>query len=1457
MPLGNVASALVLTLSTFSCTHDVTNPPPTGSESSAVKPAAADPSTPPASEDITFNLVYPAGYNIGQVAVGASGSLSLGSNDVILGADGKPGTVTSAGTGATSLSPSVQAGDVVSVPDISISPKDTVTSARSAGKVSVGSNAKVGTVQQQAALTPLVQRTVTVHPPSGPSTDVDVSKKSPVTLAAGRYGQVTVGPDATLKLSAGTYLFDSFSVGPKSIVDLDTRDGTVNVYVNQSADWKGALAGDASRFVFGYLGTGTVHLTGMFRGTALAPNGGLKIELEGASNEGTFYGKDVTVGPNITIKKLGTPFLIGELKVGKTDLCVGEQTEVSLATTGAPGTTTRIMGTPGDHQFVQFANAPGNRLVYATVETADGKVDFVQIPVTVRACPEEKPTVAMHFWGDGGNPNGVEFMVRRHDEKGHEAPVAQPATFTWDFGDGTKTTTTTPLVTHNYSDAVDALKEYNYFTVSVSVTNSQGTMITKKVVPVWSLYAKNRSKGIIQPPSTVSFSLSNYAVQVKNHEPTPIAITAARTDFIPCDTNQDVQPQPVQAMNVAVPASATGTVNVAPPATIPDEVCALGIHLMGTAPSGTVYSDSYVRIKENPQLQQQVTDPDTIALLNEASAVTQDPNQFDGQELRTLVAAGKLAALPPAMPPPASWNGASAVPAKAAAATIVPMAETVASTTPKAGDTCTPGDVSHTPGLVCQPTPDWVAEFGQFVNASKGYIVMDHGCGKIGKLLGAINQHYSHTVIMAQNRVGVRHSTASEDRASASLDYSKLRLDGDVLRYGYPGTAGKDTYTVNQIVTEYYVTDPNGKDRWRMGSEITPNVVTCSDENLAVPTLVVRPPPDAPADLQKAVASMADPKDGALFTTQGHYRFFMYTHADKASLYPGEGWATETGADATVCSLFALDAASRTQFAGQSLRLRPSFQGVSDGMQSYTIDQRLAAAKQLYANTSNSVADECELKAEGGGGLLGGLIGGLIGGPAVGIAAIGVLGGKTVCDHAEDNIANQLTNCFAFDACADTSDTWKSPNPGTGIAVSPDNILDWDVPSTQKGGDGTYNGTYGYNEPLAYLPAMFRHRYAWTRNTGTGAMSVHVVNENGDAFPGADIFLDMAMQGATDAYGNLNFPVLATGKYIVEAQYNPCEHDKKEPLEDSTPPSVPLYQLQACPDSGDLPQDGCYVKTPRACPGNYSTGDCKIQNSDGGVETLCGCYPKPTCNTLIRGSVPTEVKVDQTTPVTIRLCSNGTGACPQLCNTDLDCDNTQACNSNGKCSPIHQVVQISVPEIDGLVHDSCDALPKDLGVSFTVECDPQSEENMTDWICDDKHLDFCRDPITGGHAYADVDLHDNGHCNYMKFSFVCTMDEETGGVKVGADVRLLKGCGAEAEDEGNSVQWRALVVPATRDNPNPAPLVCRGETETTQGTCEDYLWFFTWHDEDNPFTCHANNAAFYKGGISYRSLPRP
>ena len=166
---------------------------------------------------------------------------------------------------------------------------------------------------------------------------------------------------------------------------------------------------------------------------------------------------------------------------------------------------------------------------------------------------------------------------------------------------------------------------------------------------------------------------------------------------------------------------------------------------------------------------------------------------------------------------------------------------------------------------------------------------MDHGCGNIGKLLAAVNQLYSHTSTMVTNRTEVRHSTASPDRMNSNVDLVGERLDPDILQFGYPGTAGADqTYTIDQMVNEYFVTDPidSGK-TWRMGGELSPNPSICANDTTAVQPVVVRPAPDAPANILQAVASVADHTG-----INSHYRFFNYSRADE--LLPGDSWARGT-----------------------------------------------------------------------------------------------------------------------------------------------------------------------------------------------------------------------------------------------------------------------------------------------------------------------------------------------------------------------------------------------------------------------------------------------------------------------------------------------------------------------------------------------------------------------------------
>jgi len=1094
----------------------------------------------------SFDLLFPSGYGLSQVTVGASQDVSLGPGVKVEAIDGSPGNVTNSGTGPFGIGPNAAAGNLVSAGSIRLGPNVVAKSVISAETVALGSNDRVGGVEQGAALTPLVQRTVTVPSLSVTPSDVNLTPGVSTALQPGRYRTVTIGPNASVTLTAGVYLIDSFSLGAQGQVQLDTSGGTVSVYVNKSVTWKGEAFGDGTHFIFAFLGTGSMVLETPFLGTALAPFGTLELK---ASSLGTFYARHVVVDPLITVQKLPTPMLIDAVTVSNTNPCVGEPVEVvvSLGAEAGAGATTWIQGVVGSRQYLQFRDAPGARTVYATVTTPDGRADFTSVPLTLQSCgsqPGAEPQIALHFWAGLRKPNVVEFVVHDYDANGHEIPAAGATSYAWSFGDGQTTTTSGPFASHDYSGAIDLLAPFTFFEVSVTKTGSAETATAKKIIPIWSLYAKNRAKGIIQPTNTSSVSGSTLAVTLTNHEPAPISIAQANLELIPCDPALDARPQSPQALSRTIAAGATDTINVSLPAPIPSDVCAVAVHLIGTGAAGGVYADAYARLKENALLTQTITDADTLALLEQASALTSDPNRFDEFELRDLFGQGLISALPPS------------VPASVPLAAMLLSASGIQADPPSVGDPCTPGDTSPL-GLVCGPTKGWVFVGPEILNAFKGNFIMDHGCGKIGQLLSAVHQLFSHTSTIVKNRVEVRHSTASSDRMNSNVDYARERLDPDTVQYGYPGTAGPDqTYTIDQMVNEYFVTDPiNPGTTWRMGGELNPNPAKCANDTTVVQPVVVRPAPDAPASVLQSVASVADHTD-----INSHYRFFNYTRADE--LLPGAGWAAVT--ESTVCSSFDRLAAVQT-----SLPLHPTLQqpGVPDGMRQYSVDERTMAGNALYAQVSNDVGEACKPT------LLGAVVGGagyLIGGP-VG-AAIGGILGASYCNTMIDNIANQVNNCFANDGCADTSDRWR--NPGTGVAVSPDDMLDWD--SWHAG------GTYGYNEPLVYQPKGYRRAYAWAAAPGSGSLTVKVVHTDNTPYANATVLLNTNPIGTTDASGTFQVPTLASGTYEVGAQFDPCATQGN--------PGSCTQPLEQANLLATLPQNGSITVTLTLCAGSVVQG---------------------------------------------------------------------------------------------------------------------------------------------------------------------------------------------------------------------------------------------------------------------------
>ncbi len=1263
---------------------------------------------------VTFDLIYPAGYGLPRVPIGASDEVRLGENDTVLAADGSPGTVTNVGDAPVIVGSRSRTGDIVSVANIVLLPHEvTASSAKSAGKVIVGRGDTVGSVVQHATLTPLARRTVTV--PQLPGTPEDFeAKPGSSTLAPGSYDDVRIAPDAVVTLTAGNYVIEDFVLAPRSRIVLDTSQGTVHVFVLRQATWDGEVTGDGSRFVFSYLGRSTLALAGTFAGTALAPHASLVLgenaedsDDEGereahdvfehdrrfpTSYSGTFYGRKVAVGRGVTIRQLSTPLLIGSLAVSRTTLCMGQQTEVTLdAGEASTGAKIGINGVPGGHQFVEFAGAPGPRLVYASVVTPGGQADFASIPVTVQSCTPASgalPPVALHFWPDPIQPNQVEFMVHDYDANGSEVLPTGPATYAWTFGDGQTMTTSSPIVSHDYTASVNPMLAYNYFQASVTVTASGGSTSAQKVVPIFSVYADNRSRGILQPPSTAAPSGNNLAMTVTNYETTPLSITGSRVDLLPCAPSLAPAAQPATSLSVTLPASATSTIDIPQPQAFSADICARGIHLFGTAAAGVVYSDTYALVRENALTQHAVTDPASIAILNQASAHTADPNRFDLDELRQLVAQGVLTQLPAAVPAGAAYSGDC--------------------TDVAAGCTCDPDKSANGLALTCEPTADWVEDPGEVLNAFKGDFILHHACGDmIADLLKSVQQEYSHSMTVSKNQVEIRHSTASEDRMVATVNKSigggivggpSAPIDPDTLRFGFPGTDGTTAYSVDEMVNGYCVPAPSGDTHsncsigsnpgtpgWKVFGSLHPDPLRCTSDVDIVYPVVIRPPPDATQEQLQAVTPVGDQAK----QITGHYRFYMYSRGDlHSTATSGPSWAV--GTQESVCSLFDLES---TLHAGPSDGPLP-LQGTArsqavpglgvgplppDGMVLYNVDKRTAAAWELFTNLYNLV---------------------LSGAPFDPSLVNDIFGGSL--DQLADSVGNQVVNCFATDGCGESSNAWH--NPGPGIAVSPDDIrTTWVTP--------LHGGTYGYSEPAIYVSSSFRHRYAWVPTPGAARMTVNVVDGSGNPVANATVVLDSTPAGTTDSAGTL---VISTvqGSHDLQAEKSLTGTG----IQPTPPTPMSLSAMQALPScssttatgipspcsvsgvlSTEITSLGTFGKVvlPQApsCPADLWSQECLPELPDfrstgilgvgpPAFSEICACFaPPPPLSCDVEITLDHLVTVPSSGDVTYMLtlcdtCSDAgkpTSSCTERCLTSADCVGTQVC-TQGVCT--------SVPTID-------------------------------------------------------------------------------------------------------------------------------------------------------------------------------
>jgi hypothetical protein len=862
-----------------------------------------------------------------------------------------------------------------------------------------------------------------------------------------------------------------------------------------------------------------------------------------ASSPGVFTPGPVEVAwsPIFVYRKL-----VKQVCVSKPDVCPGESVQVTVdASDGAfRAPTVRINGAPTNALWEQYDGSQGPRMVPVSVTSADGVVSSTLQTINLLNCgatPKPQRPPLLLGTPDRYQPDLVDFTIRNAGDYESGAP-----TYQWTFGDGTTATTTAGAVSHTFEWSNDLDTLYRGFDVQVTVKRGgQADVTGKRTFVVWNEYAVGKTRGALEPPvkptsPVLGTSGGSYTagILIRNLEPNQLVLDKVRVDEVPCNGDASVRLGTQTSINVSVPARGqiTQPFSIAKSALHAD-ACAVNVHYWGAVLGQKAQVSVPLDLPSRSGAGQHVN-----AAMNQVLQYVKQQGLAAGADLvseEDLVRLYRNHQLPStvvthsAPPPPAP------------------------PTPPTPCDPDNPGTAPRS-GFSCQPTGEWeTASNGgpsgaQIANAMKGDAIADRSCsGFIGTLLAKVDppQRYTHTGIMSKNRTEVTQSTGNDtwlsDHPNGVADQPTDGFDEHALRYLWPGTL---TSTVEQTFgSGRSVATPEGKTMSVSG--FGPTEVRCpGDANITFPR-VIKPAPELDAMVRPMLNAAGDFSK----TISAHYRFASYSKAipslapDPSGPAPvpnGDGLGSTYGAVPTVCTQvvrLSLLGAGFTVDSDKTLPLpsdvRPD---TPDGLFLYHAAERRAAGEALYAGLHDKVVMEIE-------GLESTLDDYWWVGPAVGLAfppamPLGTLGAFGLdssgnilrwTTDAPDDVANQVTNCFASDFCSEDakdSDDWKKTGDGT--AVSADDIINhYDSPTT--------GGPYGYHERLVYRGKQFRALYAWLPSQGTRTLSGTVVDQAGMPVVGAAVQLpgqpDVLIP-ATDANGHFTVDGVIAGNLTVHAQ---------------------------------------------------------------------------------------------------------------------------------------------------------------------------------------------------------------------------------------------------------------------------------------------------------------------------------
>jgi len=775
--------------------------------------------------------------------------------------------------------------------------------------------------------------------------------------------------------------------------------------------------------------------------------------------------------------------------------------------------------------------------------------DPISVTVTT-GTTKQIPAAAKLFRGTGGEITGYGLvhdasMESPPETREIESGTRETTLYHWDFGDGTKTTSYSERVEHDYREALDPKREHQQFDVALRIEKPDGTAEeVKRTLTVFNAYAMCRKRGVIVPPTEQQMfaDINPFGffarLVVSNVEDLPLILTHKRVRIIAEDWSALCSMGPVEALERPIEVSANGKVEIPIPmpfSRVPKASAGFTVYFFGDTGDGTA-----IRVEGTFDIW-----PEFRGVCGGEAGDMSVPQAPDAPLPKPAGGIGRI--IPAESMDPAGINRVvlGLGPEQPAATD----AATAAGTTPsRAGDLpqpveneeCDPYNLPELTqqqtdeGWACQACPEvrHVETPSRFLNALKGDIILSPGGNSIvGRFLSQVDppQRYDHSGIMTRNFDQVTHSTASEGRVMDHPNGSLLGIPAplhgfvpEALKYMWPGVI---TQTVEKAVTIDEMLDPDNRPYKFTTFSCRPKTAEVNGIWEIVPPLVVKPDPLVEtSEIRSKLGQVAD--DALSQTGKSHYRLFCYSDPTIGQRPEGiapqdAGWAAGTYPSA--CSAFIWMTLKRQGVhlecgnpTATPADLEPADvsagaevgPGTPDGLYHYTRKERLAAAERLREDITRLVEQQIEKE-------------------------IGIFP-HLVDDFTglSERVGNQFLNAFASDwaeTAAAYSDAWRNP-PGGGDAdtVSPDNILLWDSP--------TALGLYGFASPLSYrnrrIEDVVVHR--WKKSQAKGKLTGRVLLA-GNPVVGARVQLCQGKTDLADINGNYTISDIPLGSYTLTA----------------------------------------------------------------------------------------------------------------------------------------------------------------------------------------------------------------------------------------------------------------------------------------------------------------------------------